>query len=118
MVATTRLVGLILAALGILSYVATGRTSVTALIPAFFGVVFVILAWVGRTESVRKHVMHVAMLVALIGIAGTAWRLIPALGAGQFTRPAVLAQLVTVLLLAWYLGKGIKSFRDARRARA
>ena len=41
MTATTRLVGLILAAIGILSYVGTGRTSVTALIPAFLGVVFV-----------------------------------------------------------------------------
>ncbi len=50
--------------------------------------------------------MHVAMVVALVGIAGTASRLLPALAAGQFARPAVLAQLVTTLLLAWYLGQG------------
>ena len=43
----------------------------------------------------------------------------PGIAAGtlDFARPAVLAQIVTVVLLAWYLGKGIKSFRDARRAR-
>jgi uncharacterized membrane protein len=115
MAGTTRLVGLILAVLGIVSYVGTGRTSVTALIPAFFGVVFLVLAYVARNEAARKHAMHVAMLVALVGIAGTASRL---LGATDFTRPATLAQVATVLLLAWYLGKGIKSFRDARRARA
>jgi hypothetical protein len=115
MAATTRLVGLILAVIGIVSYVGTGRTSVTALIPAFFGVVFLALAYVARSEAARKHAMHVAMLVALVGIAGTASRL---LGATDFTRPATLAQIATVLLLAWYLGKGIKSFRDARRARA
>jgi uncharacterized membrane protein len=114
MTGTTRLVGLILAALGIVSYVGTGRTSVTALIPAFFGVVLLALAWVGRNEAARKHAMHAALLVALVGIVGTASRLI---GATDFTRPATLAQLVTVLLLAWYLGQGIKSFRDARRAR-
>lgn len=115
MPATTRLVGLLLAVIGIVSYVGTGRTSVTALIPAFFGAAFLLLAYVARNEAARKHAMHVAMLVALVGIAGTASRLI---GATDFTRPATLAQLVTVLLLGWYLGKGIKSFRDARRARA
>lgn len=115
MPATTRLVGLLLAVIGIVSYVGTGRTSVTALIPAFFGAAFLLLAYVARSEAARKHAMHVAMLVALVGIAGTASRLI---GATDFTRPATLAQLVTVLLLGWYLGKGIKSFRDARRARA
>ncbi|MGD9902369.1 MAG: hypothetical protein AB7U83_02780 [Vicinamibacterales bacterium] len=112
---TTRVVGLILAVLGIVSYVGTGRTSVTALIPAFFGVVFLVLAWLARNEAARKHVMHAAMLVALVGIGGTGSRLI---GATDFTRPATIAQVVTVLVFAWYLGQGIKSFRDARRARA
>ncbi len=114
MVATTRLVGLVLALLGVVSYLGTGRTSVTALIPAFFGVAFVLLAWLARNESMRRHAMHVALLVALVGIAGTASRLI---GATDFTRPATLAQLATVLILAWFLGKGIMSFREARRAR-
>lgn len=118
MPATTRLVGMILAVLGLVSYLGTGRTSITALIPAFFGIVFLAMASVARSESMRKHVMHLAMVVALVGIIGTASRLVPALGAGEFTRPAVLAQLATVLVLAWYLGKGIRSFRDARRARA
>jgi hypothetical protein len=119
MTQTTRMVGIALAVLGIVSYVGTGRTSVTALIPAFFGVALVGLAWVGRNEPARRHAMHAAMVVALVGIAGTASRLIPAVTAGtiDFGRPAVLAQVVTVVLLAWYLGKGIKSFRDARRAR-
>ncbi len=115
MPATTRLVGMILAVLGIGSYLGTGRTSFTALIPAIFGVVFLLLAWLARNEAARKHVMHAAMVVALVGIGGTGSRL---LGATDFTRPATLAQLFTVVVLAWYLGKGIKSFRDARRARA
>lgn len=119
MMQTTRLVGLALGVLGIVSYVGTGRTSITALIPAFFGVVLVALAWIARNESARRHAMHVAMLVALVGIAGTAARLLPGVLAGSLDvgRPAVWAQIATVLVLAWYLVKGIQSFREARRNR-
>lgn len=119
MTATTRLVGLILAALGILTYAGTGRTSMTALIPAFFGVVMVILAWVARNESARPHAMHAAMVVALVGILGTASRLAPGLvnGTLDFGRVAVWSQIVTVALLTWFLVKGIQSFRAARLAR-
>jgi hypothetical protein len=121
MTQTTRLVGIALAVLGLGSYWGTGRTSVTALIPAFLGVVLIALSWVAaRGEAARRHAMHVAMLVALVGIAGTASRLLPGLIGGTLdvARPAVLAQITTVLLLAWYLGKGIQSFREARRSRA
>ena len=119
MTQTTRMVGNVLAVLGIVSYLGTGRTSMTALIPAFFGVVLVGLAWLGRNEAARRHAMHAAMVVALVGIAGTASRLVPGITAGtiDLARPATLAQIATVVLLAWYLGKGIKSFRDARLAR-
>lgn len=120
MTQTTRLVGIGLALLGVVSYVATGRTSVTALIPAFFGIALVGLAWLGRNEPMRRHAMHAAMVVALLGIGGTASRLVPGITSGTLDlgRPAVWAQIATVVLLAWYLGQGIKSFRDARRARA
>ena len=119
MMQTTRLVGMGLALLGAVSYVATGRTSMTALIPAFFGIVLVALAWVGRNESARRHVMHAAMVVALVGIAGTASRLVPGIAAGtlDLARAAVWAQIATVVLLTWYLLQGIKSFRAARLAR-
>lgn len=121
MTQTTRLVGMALAVLGLASYWGTGRTSVTALIPAFFGVVLIALAWVAaRGDAARRHAMHVAMVVALVGIAGTASRLLPGVFAGTLDvgRPAVWAQIATVLLLAWYLGSGIQSFREARRNRA
>ena len=61
MPATTRTFGLILIVLGLASYFLTGRVSVTALIPAFFGSVFIILALVARNESARKHAMHAAV---------------------------------------------------------
>jgi hypothetical protein len=117
MPATTRLFGILLIVLGTASYIMTGRTSVTALIPAFFGAVLVVLALVARNESARKHAMHAAVAIGLIGLLATAARLVPALGAGNFGRPAVLSQLAMAVLLLIYVAMGVRSFIDARRAR-
>lgn len=117
MPSTTRLFGLILIVLGIASYVATGRTSVTALIPAIFGAIFVICALVARTESMRKHAMHVAVAVGLIGALASLGRAIPAVMDGGATRPAVMSQLVMAALLIVYVYLGVQSFIAARKAR-
>ena len=117
MPATTRLFGLILIALGVGSYVATGRTSVTALIPSFFGAAFVVLALVARKEAARKHVMHVAVALALVGAIASLVRAVPAAMNGQAARPAVLAQFAMAALLAVYVALGVQSFIAARKAR-
>ncbi len=118
MPSTTRLFGVILIVLGIASYVATGRTSVTALIPAVFGAVFVICALVARTESMRKHAMHVAVAVGLIGALASFGRAIPALSAGgDIARPAVMSQLAMGALLLTYVYLGVQSFIAARKTR-
>ena len=114
---TTRIVGIVLMIIGLGSYWLTGRTSVTALIPAFFGVIFVVLAYLARNETLRRHVMHAAVAIGLLGVLGTLGRAIPAVIDGQLTRPAVIAQLVTGVVLAYYVYLGVQSFRAARRAR-
>ena len=113
----TRTLGLVLILLGIISYFGTGRTSVTALIPAFFGAVFVILAIVARSEAARKHAMHAAVALALLGLVGALVRIVPAVAAGQVARPAVIAQIVMSVVLAGYIALGVQSFKAARRAR-
>ena len=117
MPATTRLVGFVLIALGLIGYFATGRASVTALIPAFFGAILLILAFVARSESARKHAMHAAVALALVGLLGVIPRLLPALSGGDVARPAVLSQLAMAIVLAIYIGLGVKSFIDARARR-
>lgn len=112
-------VGGVLIALGVAGYAASGAASLTALIPAFIGVVLLGLGLLGRKESLRKHAMHGSMLVALVAIVGTfrgfaglfAW-----LGGATPERPlAVVAQVLTALLCAWLLASGIRSFVAARR---
>ena len=117
MAVTTRYFGLVLIVLGIASYVMTGRTSVTALIPAFFGAAFLICAMVARRDAARKHAMHAAVAIGLLGALAALGRGVPAALAGAATRPAVMAQLVMGVLLVVYVALGVRSFIAARRAR-
>jgi hypothetical protein len=117
MPSTTLVFGVILIVLGVASYFGTGRVSITALIPAFFGAMLAVFGLVARNPGARKHAMHGAVMVALIGLLGTLARLIPAVAAGQLGRPAVLAQMAMSLLLICYIAIGVRSFIAARRAR-
>jgi hypothetical protein len=117
MPALTRTIGFLLILLGVSGYVGTGRVSVTALIPAFVGAIFLVLAIVARNANARKHAMHAAVALALLGVLGTAPRILAAISAGNATRPAALAQIAMALVLLVYVVLGVKSFIDARRAR-
>lgn len=114
---TTRIVGLLLIVLGVASYTVTGRTSITALIPAFFGAALVICALIARKESARKHAMHAAVAIGLIGGLAALGRAIPAAMAGDASRPAVISQLAMGVLMLVYVALGVQSFIAARRAR-
>ena len=117
MLSVTRVVGFLLVLLGVVGYVGTGGASVTALIPAFVGALFLVLALIARNPEARKHVMHAAVAVALLAVLGGVPRIVTAVNAGQLRRPAVLAQIAMATILAVYVLLGVKSFIDARRAR-
>ena len=119
MVRLTSSVGVLLVIVGVGGYVLTGAASPTALIPAGLGAVLLLLAAWGRQEGARKHAMHGAMLIALVGIAGTVrglMQLPTLLAGGEVARPAaVYAQSLTALVLVVFLVSGIRSFVAARR---
>jgi hypothetical protein len=117
MTSLTRTVGFLLILLGVVGYVATGGASITALIPALVGAVFLVIALVARNAEARKHAMHAAVALALLGVLGTAPRIMTAVRAGDITRPAVMAQIAMALILLIYVLFGVKSFIDARKAR-
>ena len=103
--------------LGVAGYFGTGRASVTALIPAIVGAVFLVLALLARNPAARKHVMHAAVALALLGVIGVAPRIIAGVRAGDTSRPAMLSQIAMAVVLLLYVILGVKSFVDARRAR-
>ena len=117
MASTTIIFGLLLTILGLAGYFLTGAVSMTALIPAFFGIVLLALGLLARSDRMRKHAMHAAAAVALIGFLGAVSSL---LRAPMETRSAManFSQIAMAVLTAIFVILCIKSFRDARRARA
>jgi hypothetical protein len=111
--------GLALILVGIAGYVwgiINGNASITALIPAFFGLVIALLGAFARSnEALRKHLMHGALLVALIGLVIPAFRLI-SMGSKLSLTPAVISQAAMALLCLIFLVLGIQSFVNARRS--
>lgn len=117
----TLILGVLLIVLGVASRMLSESPSITVLIPAFLGLAFVVAGLVSLREGARKHAMHAAAMLALLGIIGGAAALpqLPALlSGGEVARPlAVGARSLTVLLCAVFLGLAIRSFVRARLLR-
>ncbi len=115
----TIVLGIVLIALGLISFFGTGMQSVTALIPAFLGLPILVLGFLARKESARKMAMHIAIVLGLLGLIGTfpgLIKLFPLLTGAEVARPAaVISQTIMALLLIYYLVTGIKTFLDARK---
>jgi hypothetical protein len=118
---TTIIFGVMLVAVGIVGYVGTAAVSVTALIPAVFGVVLAILGWLALSERYRKHAVYLAAATGLVAFLGTVRGLIELVGlisGAEVNRPAaVVSQSVVAILMAVFVGLCVKSFIDARRVR-
>lgn len=115
--------GTLLILIGLLGAVAGnlhGNFSVTSLIPAIFGVLLAIcglVAW--KKEDLRKHMMHVAVLFALLGVIGGLFSLRGAITTGQVGDvTALTAKIAMVAVCLLFVILGIKYFIDARRNRA
>jgi hypothetical protein len=111
--------GLILEAMGIGAYFLTGAKSVTALIPAGFGTLILLCGIIGaKFHNARKHVMHIAALVGLLGTGGGLVRGLPKLGA-VMSGPAKdnIASIMSIamgVVCLVFLALCVKSFVDAR----
>ena len=118
---TTIAFGVILLVLGIAGYFGTGMVSVTALIPAVFGVLLLLLGVIARDPGKRKHAMHFAAIVGLIGIAGSFSGLVKFFsllsGASIERQNAVIAQAVMAILMIIFVALCVRSFINARRSR-
>ncbi len=108
-----------LVALGAISYVMTGAQHPTALIPAAFGFVLSSLGMIARKkENLRRHLMHVAVLISLLGLIATAKGIPKAIAHFQgivVERPAAqISMAIMALLSAIYFWLALRSFVHAR----
>ena len=115
--------GLILSAIGLFGYFgsASDSPSPTALIPAGFGIVLIVLGIVAHRASARMHAMHAAASVALVGFVLAGGRGFMKLGLAAsddltISRPVRLVILMALVCLV-YVGLCAWSFMSVRRRR-
>jgi len=114
--------GIILDAMGFAAWVAAEHKSPTAFIPAVFGtIIFLCGLAAAFAPGLRKHLMHVAAGVSLVGTLGGLGMGLPKLGAlldGTAARPLASGmQIAMGAICLIFLILCVKSFIDARRAR-
>lgn len=112
---TTITIGLLLVLQGLGFYFGTATKSMTALIPTFFGVPILLLGCVALKDSLRKHAMHGAVALALLGLLAPIGRIA---SAGLKFSAAGVSLVLMIVLCGGLLILGIKSFIDARRRQA
>jgi hypothetical protein len=92
----------------------------TALIPAYFGGALLVLGLVAWKENLRKHAMHAAAVLALIGFLLSAGRLIAKVIADGGIKDGVAAAALAIMavLCGVFEGLCVRTFILARRSRA
>jgi peptidoglycan/LPS O-acetylase OafA/YrhL len=117
--------GALLIVLGLVAYFGMqepGARSVTALIPAFIGLPLLVLGLVAEAKpGSRKHTMHAAAALGLLGFLGTVGGFIKALqwmGGTVPERPAaVRVQAIMAVMSVIFIVLCVRSFIAARKAR-
>jgi len=117
----TMIVGIVLMALGVGFFIASGATmeKATALIPAAFGLPVAILGMLAARggEKMRMHTAHVAVMLTLLGALGGL-----GMGIRGFLKPepnhlAIADQLLMGVICVLHVILSVRSFIAARKAR-
>jgi uncharacterized membrane protein YraQ (UPF0718 family) len=113
--------GLFFIGLGVGAFLKTNAP--TSLIPAVIGAVMAVLAFIAqRNEGLSRHLMHGAVVLALIGFLASVPaipKLFGMLSGTDVERPtAVVVRSIMALFSAVYIGLAVKTFIDARKARS
>jgi hypothetical protein len=116
---------ILLAILGLGFYFGTGSQHPTALIPLWFGVALGVFGFfaISPNESRRKLFMHINVTIGVIGFFGAAIRAVMVYGNARSAGEnpdyvAISAQGAMALILLVYVLMCVRSFIEARRARA
>ena len=114
---TTSFLGILLIVLGGWGYTQSATRSPMALIPAVLGVLFLALGVAAGRDEWRKHAMHGAAALALVGILGGLGPMMMARTHPEFPSAMVRSTGAMSLMCAVFLVLCVRSFIAARRAR-
>ncbi|MER3522727.1 MAG: hypothetical protein C4326_01325 [Ignavibacteria bacterium] len=114
----TIILGALLVLAGFIGFLAADSVSPTALIPAAFGFMMIALGILARNESLRKHAMHGAAAVGLLGFFGSVsglWQLIEILrGAESEPTAAMISRSFMAVVCLVFVAVTVRSFIAAR----
>lgn len=117
----TIVAGSLLSLLGILGYVFSDTHSLTALIPLGFGTLLEACGALALVPKLKKHAMHGASVLALVGIAGSVMgtvKFLQLISGGDVARPlAAQVQAAMFVICLVFLVLCIRSFKQARARR-
>lgn len=125
MTVPTIMTGLVLILLGLLGYLnatpdAEGNKSPTAFIPSAIGALILLCGLIAFKDSLRKHAMHAAAVLGVLGFLGGFAPVIRQQAKGlpfDLSAPAVYVGLLMSVVCFAFVALCIKSFMDARKAR-
>ena len=111
--------GALLCVLGFVSYgMSTSLKRETALIPAIFGALLLLLGFFALIKpGLRKHLMHAAAAVGLLGFVGGLVMFLINIGPKGLVLSTV-SQLMMAIMCGIFVAACIRSFKIARRERA
>ena len=119
MALVTLVFAVLLAGLGLGGYLGTGSLHPTALIPLWFGVAFGVFGAlaISKSEGRRELFIHINVLIAVLGFAGTVAEMLRSLASGkELDLTALAAQLAMAWLLLIYVILCVRSFLSARQS--
>ena len=116
MAPVTVVIGVLLVLVGVIPWSMTGAK--TALIPAYVGAALIVLGAVAFKAEARKHAMHFAVMIGLLGFLMALGRLVVTLAKGNTpTRLAGTSLGLMALLTGIFVVLCVRSFIAARRSR-
>lgn len=125
MAKVTLIFAVLMALLGVGSYVGTGSQHPTALIPLWFGLALGLFGFlaISPKESRRKLFMHINVTIGLLGFLGAAGRAVMSYSHARSQgldpdKIALASQGAMAGLMLVYVLLCVKSFIDARRSGA
>jgi hypothetical protein len=123
MAKVTVLFGVLLIVLGGASFVLTGHTHYTSLIPAAFGILLVTFGSMAETPVAKRRMlfMHIAVTVGLLGFLATSpalFQVVELFKGKLFPYPAAIEEKAAMsALMLIYVLLCVRSFITARRTR-
>jgi hypothetical protein len=110
--------GLFLIVLGIIAYLVTGMTSITALIPTLFGIPITLSGLMARHPGRKTWSLYIAQALAILGFVGSVSgipKTIRLLGGQEVLRPeAGVAQAIMAIACLILLIAGMRRFLASR----